>query len=78
MFRFARRRSKADAAVAALPEAIDRAARKRAYFHDTLAFKPDVSLVQQIQMFLIPFEQGVNNDIPAVKNPPSGIMLLMS
>lgn len=77
MFGFRKKQSKADAAIAVLPDAIQRAAERWTYYSETLVFKPEVTLRARIASFMIPFEEGVRKNMPALRDAPAAIILLV-
>ena len=77
VFGFGKKKSKADAAIAAMPQAIERAAEKWAYFCETLVFKAEVPLVARIGSFLVPFEEDVRKNMPALRDAPGAVILLV-
>ena len=77
MFGFGKKKSKADVAIAAMPQAIDRAAEKWAYFCETLVFKAEVPLATRIGSFLVPFKEGVRKNMPVLRDAPGAFILLV-
>ena len=59
-----RKKSRADDAMALMPDAIEAARVKWLYFSKTLVFKDDVSLAHRIASFMVPFEKGLFDNYP--------------
>ncbi|MDQ2944779.1 MAG: hypothetical protein M3Y27_02325 [Acidobacteriota bacterium] len=68
MFGIGKEKSKADAVIAVMPQAIEAASDKWRYFCDTLPFKAEVPLARRIASFTIPFFEGARQNIPALKD----------
>ncbi len=49
---------------------IDRACRKWQYFHATVKFKDATSLRKKIEIFQVPFSQGIKQDFPMFMDAP--------
>jgi hypothetical protein len=77
MSRFNKRKSKADAAIEVLPALIENAAGKWRDFYEAFKFKDGVSLDKQIWLFTTPFSDGVREHVPAMKDAPDGLILLI-
>jgi hypothetical protein len=70
-------KSKADAAIEVLPALIENAAGKWREFYEVFKFKDGVGLDKQILLFTTPFSEGVREHVPAMKNAPDGLILLI-
>jgi len=62
---FGTRKSKADAAIAVMDEAIRLADEKWQFFCQKLPFRDDVRLVDRIAAFNAPFSEGARKNFPA-------------
>jgi hypothetical protein len=74
---FKRRKSKADEAIEVLPALIENAAGKWRDFYQTFQFKDGVGLDKKIWLFTTPFSEGVREHVPAMKDAPDGLILLI-
>lgn len=72
-----KRKSKADATLAVMDQAIAFAADKWSYFTKAMPFKADVPLKDRISMFLVPATEGLKNNYPALRSAPDAIFLLI-
>ncbi|WP_298671317.1 hypothetical protein [uncultured Sphingomonas sp.] len=77
MFGFGKKQSKADAAIAVMPQAIEAASEKWRFFCEKLVFKAEVPLADRIASFTVPFFQGARQNIPALKEAPDAVLLLI-
>jgi hypothetical protein len=77
MFGFGKRKSKADAAIAVMDEAIGLAADKWRFFCEKMPFRDDVGLVDRIAAFNVPFSEGARKNFPALKDAPDAVLLLI-
>lgn len=77
MFGFGRKRSKADATIAVMPQAIEAASEKWRFFCDQLVFTPEVLLVDRIASFSAPFFAGARQNIPALREAPDAVLLMI-
>lgn len=77
MFGFRKKQSKADAALAVMDDAIGMAAEKWRYSCEKLPHRADLPLVDRIASFLIPFSEGARASIPAFKDAPDAVLLIM-
>ncbi|MDB5693559.1 MAG: hypothetical protein JWO81_2622 [Alphaproteobacteria bacterium] len=69
--------SRADAAMAVMPDAIAFAAEKWLFFSERLVFKAEVPLADRIASFMVPAEQGIENKFPALRNAPGGLVVMI-
>lgn len=76
MFGF-RKKSPADRAIAIMPSAIRHASIKWRNFHASLVFKPEVGLLDQIAIFLVPMTESLRAKYSALKEAPDSIFLLI-
>ena len=68
-----KRKTKADAALAVMDQAIAFTADKWSYFTKALPFKEDVPLKDRITAFLVPATEGLKNNFPALRSAPDAI-----
>ena len=69
--------SKSDDVIAILDDAIAVTAEKWLYYCNTLKIKSDVTLQEQIFMFLAPATEGLKNGFPALNDAPETIFLVI-
>ena len=74
---FRKKPSRADAAIAVMPEAIDFAADRWLYFCEQIIYKVDVPLMDRIAGFAVPAQQGIENNFPPLRNAPDGLLLMI-
>ena len=77
MWRFKKAKSRADEAIEVLPTLIENAAGKWRDFDEAFKFKDGVSLANRIWLFMTPFSEGVREHVPAMKDAPDGLLLLI-
>lgn len=77
MFGFKKRKSKADATVAVLDDAIALAAERWKFFCDKLVFRENVDLADRIAAFMVPFEEGAAKTFPVLRGAPDGVILMI-
>lgn len=74
---FTKRKSKADAVIEIMDDVIAIAAQKWLTFCEQLPFKEDVPLVDRISAFGFPLMQGAREKVPALREAPDGVLLLI-
>jgi hypothetical protein len=77
MWGFKKRKARADEAIEVLPALIDNAAGKWRDFYKTFKFKDDADLAKRIWLFMTPFSEGVRQHVPAMREAPDGLILLI-
>ena len=77
MWPFSRKRARAVAARELISEVVDIACEKWTYFHGSLPFKADVSLRDKISTFYVPFSEGLEQNIPELRDAPEGLVLML-
>jgi hypothetical protein len=77
MFGFGKKKSKADATLSVLDDAIRFATDRWLYFCEKLPFKEDVGLATRIAAFSVPFDEGAKNKFPPLRDAPDAVLLLI-
>jgi hypothetical protein len=72
-----KRKSKADAVIDVMDDAIAFASEKWLYFSQALAFKDHVTLKDKIAIFLTPAREGLNRNFPALNHAPDAVHMLI-
>ena len=72
-----RKKSRADAVIAIMDEAVASVADMWLHYTSTFVFKPGVSLHDQIMIFSVPVSEGLENRFPELRNAPPGVLLLI-
>ena len=80
MFGFGKKKkkSKADAAIAVMDDAIQFASEKWTYFCSALPFKAEVGLAHRIASFLVPLSQGLRNNFEPLNDAPDPLLFLIA
>lgn len=77
MFWSFKKKSKADAVLEIMDEAISFAATKWSYFATAVPFKAEVGLRDRIGAFLRPATEGLKNKYPQLRSAPDTIFLII-
>ena len=77
MFGFGKKKSKADATLSVLDDAIRFATDRWLYFCEKLPFKEDVGLAERIAAFSVPFNEGAKNNFPPLREAPDAVLFLI-
>ena len=77
MFGLRKHKSKADAALAVMPDAIGLVTDRWRYFTDTIPFREGVPLEDKIASFCIPMYEGLKNTFPTLKGSPESFLLIL-
>lgn len=74
---FRRKKSAADDVIAVMYDVIQTASDKWTLFSNTIIYKQEVPLVDRVTAFMVPFEEGLRANVPALRNPPDGLILML-
>jgi hypothetical protein len=77
MFGFGKKPSKADAALAVMPEATALVSERWRYVCDTLPYKAGVPLEDRIASFCIPMYEGLRKTFPSLRAAPESFLLIV-
>ena len=77
MWPFNSKKNRIDAVLAIMDTATEFASEKWLLFCETLKFGDGVSLTDRIAFFMVPAEQGLQNNFPALRKVPGGIIALI-
>lgn len=77
MFGLGKKPSKADAALAVMPKAIELVADRWRYYCETIPYRDGVPLADRIATFCIPMHEGLRTTFPVLRASPEPFLLIV-